>query len=85
MLNNKTYLCTEDYHSKFPVMKLMDGLCVDNLTKMCRIIYAGYGLPRKITSDIGTNFGSESFQKFCRQYSSSCHCYITNRVMYKQN
>ena len=33
MLNNKTYLCVVDYHSKFPVMKGTDGLCADSLIK----------------------------------------------------
>ena len=30
-LNNKKYLCIVDYHSKFLVIKRMEGLSADNL------------------------------------------------------
>ena len=30
-LNNKNYLCTVDYHSKFPIIQRMDGLSAENL------------------------------------------------------
>ena len=30
-LNNKNYLCIVDYHSKFPVIKRMEGLSAQNL------------------------------------------------------
>ena len=63
MLNNKTYFCIVDYHSKFPVMKLMDGLSVDSVIKTCIIIFAEYTLSNKIMSDAGTNFVSEKFQE----------------------
>ena len=33
MLNNKTYLCIVDYHSKFLVWKLMNGSHADSLRK----------------------------------------------------
>ena len=39
-LNNKNYICIVDYHSKFPVVKRMDGLSADSLiaaVKICRI------------------------------------------------
>ena len=40
-LNNKSYICIVDYHSKFPVVKRMDGLSADSLiaavSDICRI------------------------------------------------
>ena len=43
-LNNKNYLCVVDYHSKFPVIKRMDGLSAANLITTVKIIFAEYGI-----------------------------------------
>ena len=61
MFNNKTCLCIVDYHSKFPVMKLLNRLSADSFIKMSKIIFAEYGLPIEIMSDAGTIFVSEKF------------------------
>ena len=65
MLSNKAHLCNADYHSKFPIMNLMDGLSADILIKMCKIIFAEYRLLIKMYG-IGINFVSEKFWEFCR-------------------
>ena len=62
--NNKNYLCTVDYHSKFPVVKRMEGLSTDNLIATAKVIFAEYGMPCKLMSDAGTNFVSDKFRKF---------------------
>ena len=59
--NNKNYLCLVDYHSKFPVVKRMEGLSTENLIATTKIIFAEYGIPCKIMSDAGTNFVSDKF------------------------
>ena len=64
--NNKNYLCIVDYNSKFPIIKRLEGLSAENLTNEVKIIFAEYGIPCKLMSDAGTNFISDSFQKFCR-------------------
>ena len=61
---HKHSLCIVDYHSKLPVMQQMEGLSADNLIETCNFIYSDYGLPRKIVSDVDTNFLSETFQDF---------------------
>ena len=66
-LNNKNYSCIVDYHSKFPVVKRIEGLLADNLIDALKIIFAEYGIPRKIMSDAGTNFISEKCQQFCKR------------------
>ena len=63
--NNKNYLCLIDYHSKFPVVKRMEGLSTENLTARAKIIFTEYGISHKIMSDAGTNFVSDKFKKFC--------------------
>ena len=64
--NTETYLCVVDYHSKFPVVKQIDGLTTESLIKMCKIIFTEYGFPRRIKSDAGTNFVSKKFKAFYR-------------------
>ena len=64
-LNNKNYICLVDYHSKFPVIKRMNGLSADSLTAAVRVIFAEYGIPHTIMSDAGSNFISEKFKTFC--------------------
>ena len=63
--NNKNYLCIVDYHSKFPVVKMMEGPSTENLIATTKVILAEYGIPCKLMSDAGTNFISDKFKKFC--------------------
>ena len=67
--NNKNYLCIVDYHSKFPVVKRLEGLSAESLIATIKIIFAEYGIPCKLMSDAGTNFVSDKFQKFCNGIS----------------
>ena len=53
MLHIKNYLCIVDYHSKFPVIKKMEDLSADSLILTCKIIFAEFGLPKKIILDPG--------------------------------
>ena len=64
--NNKNYLCIVDYNSKFPIIKRLEGLSAENLINAVKIIFAKYGIPQKIMSDVGTNFVSDRFQQFCK-------------------
>ena len=65
--NNKNYLCIVDYHSKFPVIKRMEGLSTASLITTTKVKFAEYGIPCKLMSDAGTNFVSDKFRKFCRR------------------
>ena len=64
-LNNKNYLCIVDFHSKFPVIKRMEGISTESLIATTKVIFAEYGIPCKIMSDTGTNFVSDKFRQFC--------------------
>ena len=59
--NNKNYLATVDYNSKFPIIKRLEGLSGENLINTVKIIFAKYCIPLKIMSDTGTNFISDRF------------------------
>ena len=63
--NNKNYLCIVDYHSKFPMVKRLEGLSAESLIATIKVIFTEYGIPHKIMSDAGTNFVSDKFWKFC--------------------
>ena len=63
--NNKNYLCIVDYHSKFPVIKKMEGLSTESLITTTKVIFAEYGIPYKLMSEAGSNFISDKFRKFC--------------------
>ena len=78
-LNNKHYLCTVNYHSKFPAIKKTEDLSPDSLILTCKIIFAEYRLPKNIMSGSGGNFVSDKFRTFCKSinieqaFSSSYH------------
>ena len=78
------YLCIVDYHSKFPVIKITGDLSADSLILKCKIIFAEFGIPKKIISDSGGNFISDKFKKFNRslnteQAFSSSYNHQSNR------
>ena len=59
--------CIVDYYSKFPVVKKVASLSADDLVHTSKMTFAVFGLPRKIISDVVTNFTSESFRGFYRK------------------
>ena len=63
--NNKNHLCIVDYHSKFPVIKRMEGLSTESLIATIKVIFAEYRISHKLMSDAGTNFISDKLRKFC--------------------
>ena len=66
-LHNRNYFCILDYHSNFPVIKKMEDLsAADSLIRTHRIIISEYGLPKKLMSDVGGNFISDKFKRFCQ-------------------
>ena len=63
---NKNYLWIIDYHSKFPVIKMIKGLSEDNWILSCKVFVflQKYGLSKTIIWDAGGNFISEKFKEF---------------------
>ena len=55
-LNNKSYLCIVDYHSKFPIVKKAEDMSADSSILASKTIFSEFGLPKKIMSDMGDNF-----------------------------
>ena len=48
-------------------MKNADSLTADELVKAPKIVFAEIRLPKKIISDAGMNFTSDTFRQFCRK------------------
>ena len=45
-LSNKNYLCIVDYHSKFPIIKMVDGMSPESLILASKAILSEYGSPK---------------------------------------
>ena len=48
----------------------MNGLSADSLIRTDKIVFAEFGLQKKIVSDVATNSISDKFRKFCRQLNT---------------
>ena len=57
MINNKMFLCTEDYQQE---------VAADKQVQMAKMIFLEYGLCKKVIANAGTNFTSETLREFCR-------------------
>ena len=70
------------YHSKFSIVKQVEGFSTDTLIKTCKM-FSEYRLPSKIVSDAGPNFLWEKSKNFCKQLGlcHACHHYTTIKVM----
>ena len=66
-INNNTLLYIVDYYSRFSVMDRDDVLSVDDVIKATKIVFAKFGIPKKILSDADLNFPSDQFKLLQRQ------------------
>ena len=67
---------TIDYHSKFLIIKKTADLSADRLISTCKIIFAEYGIPKKIMSDSDGNFISDKFKTTAKTSTQSRHFII---------
>ena len=66
-VKNKKLLCIVYYYSNFPIAKKSHRLTADDMFGAANIVFTEFRLPKKIISDAGTNFTSETFRQFCRR------------------
>ena len=64
-LDKLIYLCVVDYYSKLPVVHELKDNSADALIHAFENIFCEYGRCPEIISDVGSNFVSEHFQRFC--------------------
>ena len=46
-LTKTNYICIVDHHTTFLIVRRTEGLAADDLIRSCKIIFLGYGLPKK--------------------------------------
>ena len=56
-----------DYHRKLPIVKKVNSLSADDLFQTAKLMFAEYRLPKKVDSDVGTNFMVDTFKALCRR------------------
>ena len=69
---HKEYLITVDYYSGFSELDLLPAnpTAASVITK-CKINFSRHGIPKKIVSDNGSQFVSEEFANFAREWEFS--------------
>ena len=66
MVNNESLLYNVDYYSKFLVMKKVKSMPAEDLIWVTKVIFAKFGLPKKLIQMWAQFFFSEWLKKFCR-------------------
>ena len=67
-LNQKHYMITVDYFSKWPEVVKLDNLTTNNVICYLKSQISRYGLPDALISDNGPQFSSQEFRDFMRDY-----------------
>ena len=67
-LKRTHYLLTVDYFSQFPIVRKLQSLHLLNVIKILKEIFMTVGIPRCIVSDGGTQFTSQEFKDFTRDW-----------------
>ena len=55
-ISDKCFLCIVDYFIMFPIITYEDCLSAGCLLVCCKSVFVGHSLPKKIVSDVVTNF-----------------------------
>ena len=84
-LQGTQYLLTFDYFSQFPVVRKLQSLHSLSVIKILKEIFTTVGIPRCIVSDSGTQFTSQEFKDFTRDWHIDHRITSpTNALMVKQ-
>ncbi|GFN90987.1 Pol polyprotein [Plakobranchus ocellatus] len=80
-LHGKTYLLLVEYHSRWPEIRLLDGLSSAAVIARLKSIFATHGIPDVLVSDNCPQFASAEFRKFTEEF---CFTYTTSSPRYPQ-
>ena len=67
-LKGTQYLLTIDYFSQFPIVRKLQSLHSLSVIKTLKEIFTTVGIPKCIVSDSGTQFTSQEFKDFIRDW-----------------
>lgn len=66
--NGHDYLLVADYYSKFPEIALLTDIKSKTVISHMKSIFARHGIPQEVVSDNGTQYTSEEFKTFSKQW-----------------
>ena len=67
--NQQRYLMITDYYSRFPILRSVSTMSAAHLVTVLKTIFSEYGLPEELVSDQGTQFTSEQYTSFAKEYN----------------
>ena len=67
--NHQRYLLIADYYSHFPILRSVNTMSAVHLVTVLKTIFAEYGLPEELVSDQKTQFTSEQYTSFAKEYN----------------
>ena len=62
--NQQRYLLIADYYSRFPIIR-----SVSKMSTVLKTIFSDYGLPEELVSGQGSQFTSEQYTSFAKEYN----------------
>ena len=74
-LNNRQYLITTDYTTKYAVRRQLPSSAPSSvIVKVLKTIMSELGIPRELVSDRGPHFSSHEFRNFCSKWGIKHTC-----------
>ena len=67
--NQQRYQLIADYYSRFPIIRSVSTMSATHLVTVLKTIFSEYGLPEELASDQGTQFTSEQYTSFAKEYN----------------
>lgn len=67
-LNGKNYLLVVDYYSKYPELAYLSNITTSNIVNHLKQIFSRQGIPKEIFADSGSQFTSEEFKDFSKEW-----------------
>ena len=67
--NQQRYLLIADYYSRFPIIRSVSTMSATHLVTVLKTIFSEYGLPEELASGQGSQFTSEQYTSFAKEYN----------------
>ena len=67
--NQQRYLLLADYYSRFPIIRSVSTMSATHLVTVLKTIFSEYGLPEELASGQGSQFTSEQYTSFAKEYN----------------
>ena len=67
--NQQRYLLIADYYSRFPIIRSVSTMSTTHLVTVLKTIFSEYGIPEELASGQGSQFTSEQYTSFAKEYN----------------